>query len=239
MKFEEVSVDAHSQKGARRESNQDSIGALGWINNQNISDTFAANFTETILPKLFLLADGVGGHAHGAFASRKTIQIIVELFDRSAEDFNILNGILAAHAELVVKPQNLNCQMATTIVGLVLCQNRALIFNVGDSRAYLISNKKINLLSIDDNDETKPKNIITQCIGGVTKTPKPHFLSLKYEKKDTFILLSDGVTDWLSETKIFEILSSNENEKSSLLCREAVRAGSEDDVSALIVKRLI
>ena len=98
---------------------------------------------------------------------------------------------------------------------------------------------KINLLSIDDNDETKPKNIITQCIGGVTKTPKPHFLSLKYEKKDTFILLSDGVTDWLSETKIFEILSSNENEKSSLLCREAVRAGSEDDVSALIVKRLI
>ena len=238
MDIEEISVDAHSQKGARRENNQDTIVAFDWVNDQNIPDTFNANFTEKILPNLFLLADGVGGHEDGAIASRKSVEIVMELFDRGATDFNITIGIVAAHSALNLRPQSSHRKMGTTIVGLVLSPNNTLIFNVGDSRAYLIGKKKLLLLSIDDVDETKPRNIITQCIGGGAKIPKPHLLSLKREKEDAFILLSDGVTDWLSETKIFEILSSTEIEKSLLICKEAVRAGSDDDVSALIVKRL-
>ena len=238
MELEEIFLDAYSQKGAGRENNQDSVGMLDWINDQTISDRFTENFTKTILPSLFLLADGVGGHAKGDTASRKSIQIIKEQFDRSIEGFNILKGIISAHAALSVKPQILNSQMGTTIVGLVLCPDRAEIFNVGDSRLYLKCKKNLRLLSVDDRIDKTHRNIITQCIGGSTKIPKPHLLSLKRKKKDEFILLSDGVTDWLSETKIFEILSSNEDNKSSLICQEAIKAGSKDDVSALIVKRL-
>ena len=68
--------------------------------------------------------------------------------------------------------------------------------------------------------------------------PKPHFKTLQSDKAETFILLSDGVTDYLSDAKIHEILTSSEDKKTSLLCREAVNAGSDDDVSALLVKRI-
>ena len=68
--------------------------------------------------------------------------------------------------------------------------------------------------------------------------PKPHFTTLQSQKAESLILLSDGVTDWLSEAKIFDILSSSERKKTSLLCREAVNAGSDDDVSAILVNRI-
>ena len=176
MELRTITLDAHSQKGVGRASNQDAIGTLCWTNDQGNPDTIRSTMTQNDNPHLFLLADGVGGHEYGAIASRQTIETIVHQFSGDAENFNIAAAINAAHTTLNLKPTISHRQMATTIVGLVLCLNTALIFNIGDSRAYALGSKELKLLSIDDVDETKPKNIITQCIGGGKKMPKPHFL---------------------------------------------------------------
>lgn len=237
MELRTITLDAHSQKGVGRASNQDAIGTLCWTSDQGKPDTIRSTMTQNDNPHLFLLADGVGGHEYGAIASRQTIETIVHQFSGDAENFNIAAGINAAHTTLNLKPTISHRQMATTIVGLVLSRNTALIFNIGDSRAYALGNKELKLLSIDDVDETKPKNVITQCIGGGKKLPKPHFLRYQNTLSETFILLSDGVTDYLTEDKIFDIISSVATNKSLLICSEAIRAGSDDDVSAMIITR--
>lgn len=237
MSLESIYVEAHSQKGMGRANNEDSLSVLGWLNDPYTTDSFSAILKKNDLPELFLLADGVGGHEHGARASRQSILTISKKFDASSPDFNITNGVSAAHTKINLEPRTQMRQMGTTIVGLVLNSHNTLIFNVGDSRAYLLRREKLNLVSIDDVDVTRPKNVITQCIGGGGKIPKTHFTTLQSKKADTFILLSDGVTDYLSDAKIFEILSSSENKKTALLCREAVKAGSDDDASALLINR--
>ena len=74
-------MEAHSQMGVGRANNEDSLGILDWANNPNTPDSFSAHLRENDLPKLFLLADGVGGHEHGARASRQSILTIGAQFD--------------------------------------------------------------------------------------------------------------------------------------------------------------
>ena len=116
MSLDNIFVDAHSQMGIGRANNEDTLKVLDWINDPNTPDSFSANLTENDLPKLFLLADGVGGHEHGARASRQSIVTIQAQFDANVSDFNIAAGISAAHTKLNLEPQTQMRQMGTTTV---------------------------------------------------------------------------------------------------------------------------
>ena len=173
------SVDSHSQKGVERENNQDALGIMNWRSNPQMPDGYQVVLTDSELPKLFLLADGVGGHENGAIASRIAIDTIFDQFNSSAQDFNIKSAISLAHSVVTQQPQYLVRQMGTTVVGLILCPSGNVVFNVGDSRAYLATNDQISLVSVDDVVPKGPSNLITQCIGGGRKnastTPSKHW----------------------------------------------------------------
>ena len=228
-------VSAHSQRGAKRKLNQDSLGIKDWRNQKEFSDSFNINLAAFDLPALLLLADGIGGHDEGEIASKTAIDKIFQSFDYKAEDYNIPSAIIEAHSTLNLFSPLSYRPMGTTILGIVLNPFGATLFNVGDSRGYKLSNGKLDKLTTDDVANSAQTNVITQCLGGGTKVPKPHYSKQHYSPGDSFILMSDGITDWLLEDDIYKIVKTCGSESAVELCHQAVKAGSGDDVSAVVI----
>lgn len=228
-------INGHSQRGINRRINQDCIGVRNWRNDQTLSDQIAIKIEANDLPELFLLADGIGGHVAGEVASRTAVDTIFQNFDTS-EDFNIRSATFEAHTKLSLADTNSLRPMGTTIVGLILDQQNAEFFNLGDSRAYKFS--KMNLIQItkDDVSNSNRRNVVNQCLGGGISLPTPNTFYCEYKKGDTFLLISDGISGFLSKDEIYKIMQSGDPKLSSRLCAEAVKSGSSDDISAIVIE---
>ena len=158
--------------GRKREVNQDYV--------------FATDETIGNLPNLLVVADGMGGHRAGDFASRFTVEVLAEEVQNCKETHpeTILgNSIQAANERLLEEAEKDNRLegMGTTLVAATIMDHVLYFANVGDSRLYLI-NKEIRQLSKDHSmveemvrlgglteEEAKhhpDKNIITRAIGG-------------------------------------------------------------------------
>ena len=158
--------------GQRREMNQDYMYT---------SETAVGN-----LPNLFLVADGMGGHAAGEYASRFTVEKLVEKIKESSqtepvalmkESVEQVNAMLLAEANA----DRTKAGMCTTIVAATVIGERLYAANVGDSRLYFIKEESITQITRDhslveemvrlgemnkeDAKEHPDKNIITRAIG--------------------------------------------------------------------------
>jgi len=228
-------ITAHSQRGAEREVNQDSLGIQTWRNVEEFKDSTQANILLTDLPALFILADGIGGHEKGGAASRTAVNSIFNSFESAPDDFDIPSAMMEAHMALKLSDHYSQRPMGTTILGLVMGTSHVSIFNVGDSKGYRLSGTDIKQLTVEDRNNGGQRNAITQCLGGGIKTPVTHRLDMKYNTEDKFILLSDGVTDYVSDDDICNIVSLVGSESASKLCEQALSLGSGDDVSAIVI----
>ncbi len=133
--------------------------------------------------KLYLVADGMGGHAAGDVASRKSIESIKVFIERTAKDNDItwpfeMNPELAPEAnKLIAAVQVANKKiyemsstnpelkgMGTTIAGLFIAEAKAYIVHVGDSRVYLMRNGKLKQITEDHSwvNEQVKENVITE-----------------------------------------------------------------------------
>ena len=133
--------------------------------------------------KLYLIADGMGGHAAGDVASRKSIELIKAFIERTAKDNDItwpfeMNLALAPEAnKLVAAVQIANKKiyemssttpklkgMGTTIAGLFIAKAKGYIVHVGDSRVYLMRNGKLKQITDDHSwvNEQLKENVITE-----------------------------------------------------------------------------
>ena len=236
MRQSNLLINACSQQGSRRKNNQDCLGLSGWRSSQGLIDQFSIELSNDELPALFLLADGIGGHEKGEVASLTAIDTIFHHFAPTQKDFNIIPAVMEAHTVLTLNASSSYRPMGTTIVGLVLTSDEATVFNVGDSRALKLDDTSIIQISHDDVGDQTPQNVITQSLGGGSKLPKLNPLKLNYCQGDTFVLVSDGISGWLENDDIHQIVKLNDADSSFHLCSEAVRAGSGDDVSALVIK---
>jgi protein phosphatase len=125
--------------------------------------------------------------------------------------------------------------MGTTIVGAVINEERCTIFNVGDSRAYWIHDAGMIQVSEDDVYPGERTGILAQCLGaGNPAAPKPHHFQQDIRSGDTLVLVSDGITDAISDDVIKSVVSERSSECSFKLCEEAKRLGGSDDASAII-----
>jgi PPM family protein phosphatase len=228
-------VSAHSQRGATREENQDTIGVGSWRNVEGERDTTEIQFSEDQLPVLCLLADGIGGHSNGRLASRTATDTIHRIFNLSPDKFDAVQAVVEAHTALVLTDDYSNRPMGTTVVGLSVGPKQVYLFNVGDSKAHRIRGSEIQELTVEDRHHTGNSKAITQCLGGGIKRPIVHQLSLKYEPGDKFLLSSDGVTDQLSNKQILEKLSQGRSSPAQDICDKALTLGSGDDISAIFI----
>ena len=211
--------------------------------------------------QLVLVADGVGGHAHGEFASNKTIEIFKNIFAQSDNFGNIPDFFrkttLVAASMVVQKsyedPKYKLC--GTTLTGFFIKEGKYYTINVGDSRVYLFSDGNLKRLTKDHSivqkllDEKKiteqealthPKRtIMTSAIGQSLSSLKidiSEIMTLK--KNDILFAFSDGVHDALKDDEIKNIIEKNinKNELAEIIVNEAYKAGGKDNITACFYK---
>ena len=229
--------------GRKREINQDYV--------------FATDETIGNLPNLLVVADGMGGHRAGDFASRFTVEVLAEEVQNSKETHpeQILgNAIQTANERLMeeaAKDSRLE-GMGTTLVAATILDHVLYFANVGDSRLYLI-NKEIRQLSKDHSmveemvrlgglteEEAKhhpDKNIITRAMGVKDKV-EPDFFEYRLKGGDTILMCSDGLTNMVDDDEIFHIVQSARDivEAVETLIQRANENGGSDNIGIVLAQ---
>jgi protein phosphatase len=211
---------------------------------------------------LFIVADGVGGHAAGEVASRFAVDVIsheLARFTPDATDEQIERRVHAAieRAHCLILEQAAatpeHCGAETTVVLGLLVNHRLYVTGVGDSRAYLIRGQEIERLTIDDTwpdvlrslgqisaDEARShhmRNILMRALGMKDFTAeKKEIRVLDVYHGDRFLLASDGLTDVVGERQLRDIVSrySNPQEAAKQLALEAIASGGGDDTTCVV-----
>lgn len=230
--------------GRRREMNQDYMYT---------SETAVGN-----LPNLFLVADGMGGHAAGEYASKFTIEKMVEKIGSSSgkepvalikEAVEKVNVQLLAEAEADAAKAG----MGTTIVAATVIDGRLYAANVGDSRLYVINREHITQITRDhslveemvrmgemDKEVAKDhpdKNIITRAVG-VLPEVAVDFFEITLAEEDTILMCSDGLTNMVEDSEIKRIVLGQRDivEKAERLVETANQNGGRDNITVVLIE---
>jgi len=198
---------------------------------------------------LFVVADGLGGHAFGELASKIAIGELRESFQRKGQQ-GFLEGLMKANETIVRENERRNSNMGTTIVATLYDEeNReCTIAHTGDSRAYIFNGgiwrtKDHSLVqSLVDkgeitNDEAfqhPQKNIITKSLG-IKDEIEINFVK-KIVKNTVLLLCSDGLSDYLKDEEISAIVLRNSpKEACKELVQKALANGGKDNITVIVI----
>ncbi len=209
---------------------------------------------------VYVVADGMGGHAAGEVASALTVEQLAGLADqetRSAAD--VLAAVRRANERIVTRSRrDPSCQgMATTVTGLVLVfeegQPRWLVFNVGDSRVYRYAEEDLTQVTVDHSEvqelvdagyltaeeaRVHPlRNTVTRCLGR-RRAPSVDTWLLPVTVGELFVVCSDGLTGELTDDRIADALAEggSPQEVADRLTADAVARGGRDNVTVVVVR---
>ena len=209
------------------------------------------------LPNLFLVADGMGGHNAGDFASRFVVEDIKQELLQSEEHFPeaiLRSAIEKANQKLMEEAaKDVRLEgMGTTLVAATIIEHTLYFANIGDSRLYLV-NDEIRQLSKDHSlvqemvrlgginaDEAKhhpDKNIITRAIG-VTEKLEIDFFEYHLQAGDTVLMCTDGLSNMVEDEDIFRIVRSSRDvvETVERLIEEANNNGGNDNIGVAVIR---
>lgn len=232
---------AETDIGRKRQMNQDFVYA---------SDRPVGN-----LPNLFVVADGMGGHNAGDFASRYGVSVLVETV-RKDSNFNpvkILRHGMEAANTLVLDQARKDAAMAgmgTTMVAVTIVGHYAYVANVGDSRLYIATDKleqvtrdhsliaemvRIGELTPEEARNHPDKNIITRAIGTAGEV-KIDFFDVKLEPGNQIVMCSDGLSNMVPDEEIYETIQEKEGNKAQKLIDMANANGGKDNITVIVVE---
>ena len=210
------------------------------------------------LPNLFVVADGMGGHNAGDYASSHAVGTVVDEIRQDA-DFNpikvIRHAIESANTEIITQAQNdENLRgMGTTMVVATIVGHYAYVANVGDSRLYLVNQQILQVtkdhslvqemvrmgeINAEQARNHPDKNIITRALGA-ERTVDIDFFDLKLEPGNVILMCSDGLSNMVEDSQIREIISDTEKnleEKGKILISEANRNGGKDNIAVVLIE---
>lgn len=249
-----IEVVAHSDAGIVKKTNQDSLSI-------KVLDTNRG-------PCYFgILCDGMGGLSQGELASTTCVRAFMNWFEVHYEDvllnpdcFEMLHKqwedlIQGLNAKIMQYGRENNISLGTTLLALLIANNRYYIVNVGDCRAYRIKNQVVQitrdhsvvgreveqgLLTKEEAEKDSRRNILLQCVGA-SKVVVPDYFWGKVEENDAFLLCSDGFRHVLSEVEIAYALSAEhfegiqKNQQKLVDCIELIKKrGERDNITACV-----
>ena len=208
------------------------------------------------LPNLFVVADGMGGHQAGDYASRYIVENLVTYlqYTENSQIVPLLReGILKVNTQLYQeskeKPELSG--MGTTLVAAVADENTLYVANVGDSRLYLVRDRirqvtkdhsyveelvSLGRLERGSKDYKDKKNIITRAVGTEDKL-LGDFFEVRLEPGDFILMCSDGLSNMLEDVEMEEIVGSDLEleEKAEKLITVANDNGGKDNIAVVLV----
>ena len=228
--------------GRKRLVNQDTV---------YISDTPIG-----VLPNLYIVADGMGGEKAGDYASKSLIGYMLTYIEHTMKMpvMAIQESIEYANANLFAEgSKNPNLSgMGTTVVAACIIDNILHVFNVGDSRCYVLDDVGISQITKDHSlvemlvskgeitresaEYKENKSKITRAVGAEERVLIDSF-EVDLVGNEYVLLCSDGLTNMVDDRKIFNIISSSAGVKSSAkrLVEEANLSGGSDNISILLI----
>lgn len=239
-----VTVAARSDVGMIRAGNEDSFFA-------------DANTTRGI----FIVADGMGGHAAGEVASEMAVQIITRQVNgvsdlAQRESIRLMvNALKEANRAIYERTlSEVDKQgMGTTASALLIAGNRYLIGQVGDSRVYMLRDGALTQVTKDhsyvqeqvDAGYLTPEqaryhpysNVITRCVGA-SDSVEPDTYSGEIKGGDLFLVASDGLTGMVDDRRLQQILlqRTSPGPMVDALIREANGRGGLDNITCIVVQ---
>ena len=229
------------------------VSDVGTVRANNQDSSFAGEH-------LIAMCDGMGGHAGGDTASSIAIRSLahieqddtggnVETISRMME-----TSVMAAHDAIVgkAKRERKLAGMGTTVTAVALVAGYWVVAHIGDSRAYLLRDGHLSRITCDhsyvqhliDTGRITPaeaknhpqRNVVMRVLGDFDIDPHPDISIRKAHPADRWLLCSDGLCGVLEDSTIKETMTAlaDQGECAQRLVQMALRAGSTDNVTAVI-----
>jgi serine/threonine protein phosphatase PrpC len=240
-----VAVSALSHDGLVRDHNEDSLVVGPWTLCAATTLTPQTFFLPIGAPTVIAVADGLGGHPAGEEASSLAVRWLAREGPNLTDDAAIRAALIACndlvYAEAARHPERTG--MGTTAAGVVITDQGVAVFNIGDSRVYVVDDGGLVQLTTDDNEPPLPSqrrsSVVTQVLGGnANATPvEPHISSRPLPDSARYLVCSDGLTDAVNDTTITAILRSHDGGRAAFgLWEAAIDAGAPDNITVALVE---
>jgi len=228
---------------------------------KNNEDSFGYDAEQQI----FAVCDGMGGNAAGEIASSMAVRCLIETYAASKYESGrtvaepvenrLMNAI--AEANRTVREAANNdpelYRMGTTLVCICFDGERAVIGNVGDSRAYLVRSGlcsqitkdhsyleeqiQMGIITPEKAAASNMQSVITRAIGAADEV-EPDFFAARLDPGDIVLLASDGLTRYASPEQIAEAVANNLNLESAgrALIEHAKQCGGVDNITCILLR---
>ena len=235
-----------------------SITDVGQKRTVNQDFVFTSETPVGNLPNLFVVADGMGGHKAGDFASSYAVEVLLSTIreDENSNPVKIIRAAIEnANTQLLREASDNEAMsgMGTTMVLVTIVGHYAYVANVGDSRLYLIDENKISQItkdhslveemvrmgeiSRDDARNHPDKNIITRALGA-GRDVDVDFFDVRLTPGDILLLCSDGLSNMVPDEEIRQVIRTSETleETGRRLVSMANDNGGRDNIAVVLVE---
>ncbi|MDQ0613182.1 serine/threonine protein phosphatase PrpC [Microbacterium sp. W4I4] len=230
-----------TDRGRRRENNQ---------------DAYLAKFP------LFVVADGMGGHAGGEIASQNTIARLDEMLGQGeVTDAGIQQALHLAIDDIHSHPETTDEGTGTTLTGVFLERGedgawRWIALNIGDSRVYLKRDDRLlqvttdhsvvqeliasGKISPEEADGHPYSNVITRAVGA-SELVAPDYVNIDLRDEDRLVICSDGLTKELTDYGILHFLREHDDPGDAVdaMVDAALENGGRDNVTLIVLRVLL
>ena len=234
-----IEAASRTDVGLVRQQNEDAFGELSFEGG-----------------RLFVLADGMGGHAGGATASRLAVEVVRDVFGKPGGDSALrLRAAMQAANRHVYEASRRDSSLAgmgTTGVALVIDRNGAWVANVGDSRAYRLRDESLVQLTRDHSvvAEMVRRGVLTPAQAqihprrnevlrslGTSPDVEVDVDAVDVQADDVFLLCSDGLCGVIDDTAIAAFLrDASPSEAGQALVEAVIGQGAPDNVTVQIIR---
>ncbi len=232
---------------------------VGIVRQQNQDFVYSCDEKIGPLPSLYIVADGMGGHKAGDFASRFCVERFTELIKESNPNpYSVISLIedtlRETNEQLIIKAaESPNLEgMGTTFVACTINEDGMMnVINIGDSRLYVV-NDTITQITEDHSlvaemvrrgdikkEEARfhpKKNVVTRAMSAAG-IAIPDFFEIQLSKDDVVLLCSDGLSNMVSDADILEIVREHRKSLQDIgvcLVQRANDNGGRDNISVVL-----
>ena len=206
-----------------------------------------------VAPPLFAVCDGMGGHAAGEVASEIAVNVLADLAPAHPDGEALEYAAQEANREIIRAAREGRGRqgMGTTMTACMIEDERLVIAQVGDSRAYLLHKGKLQQLTRDhslmadmieagqltpEEARTHPqRSVITRALGSDPNT-RPDIYEINIETGDRLMVCSDGLSSMVRDEDIEKTMQRVRDPQrcASQLVNEAIAAGGHDNVTVIV-----
>ena len=234
-----------------------SLTDIGRLRKLNQDYVFTSEVPVGTLPDLFIVADGMGGHKAGEYASKCAVETMVSQINSSTERGSIRvisNAIREANRRVRNKAMSDDNYfgMGTTLVVATIDDDGLCVANVGDSRPYTFKDNKLSQVTVDHSLVEEmvragtldrklarihpERNVITRAIGAEDSL-KVDFFRVPIDECGLVLMCSDGLYSMVDDDEIEKVLVKKLplEDKAAELVALANEAGGKDNISVILI----